>query len=211
MAIPAPLSGGVLDYSASSTTKARPKLSPDHRRMELQGISFDDILQASDPNLNNSYDKGLVADTNAEWAEFALEGDASYVVGGTRIEALQHNVCADLKLDDAGRIVRGAPVTLPDTANGRDWLTTSESFVIFSGVTYGRRLVKTSTGYLGLASYDTLPGDIVCILFGGHVPIILRPVDGPFLFVGICYVHGIIDGEALREVDLEKESRTFEI
>jgi hypothetical protein len=56
-------------------------------------------------------------------------------------------------------------------------------------------------GYLGLAPYQTQIGDVVCILFGK---------DGNFL-VGYCYIHGIMDGEALEGVDLKKETRMLEI
>ena len=54
-------------------------------------------------------------------------------------------------------------------------------------------------------------GDIVWILFGSQFPMILRPEDGHFFLVGHCYVHGMMDGEALEEVDLKKETRTFVI
>ena len=198
-------------YNACLTTVAHPKLFPDNRRLELRGISFDNIVRASGPNFNHIHDKELAAGTNAKWAEFALEGDGPYVAGGTKIEALQHTVCADLRVNDAGRVVRSASATLPDTANGKDWLTDPESPGVSFVVAYGRRLLNTLTGYLGLAPYDTLPGDMLCILFGGRVPMILRPVDGHFLLVGESYFHGIMDGEALQGVDLEKEARTFEI
>jgi hypothetical protein len=38
---------------------------------------------------------------------------------------------------------------------------------------------------------------------------ILRPVNDHFLLVGECYVHGIMDGEALEGVDLERVSRAW--
>ena len=41
-------------------------------------------------------------------------------------------------------------------------------------------------------------GDVVCVLFGGKMPFVLRPWnDGKFLLVGECYVHGFMQGEAL--------------
>jgi hypothetical protein len=51
----------------------------------------------------------------------------------------------------------------------------------------------------------------VWILFGSRFPMILQPEDGHFFLVGHCYVHGIMDSEALEEVDLKKETRTFVI
>ncbi|KAH9840352.1 Heterokaryon incompatibility protein (HET) [Teratosphaeria destructans] len=50
----------------------------------------------------------------------------------------------------------------------------------------------------------TKPGDIVAVLWGSTQPVTLRPLqrDGEFKFLGLCYVDGIMDGEAL-DVDDE--------
>jgi hypothetical protein len=56
---------------------------------------------------------------------------------------------------------------------------------------------------LGLCSQKTRVGDKVCILFGCSVPVILRehPAEGGrdacFEFIGECYAHGKMDGEAI--------------
>jgi hypothetical protein len=55
----------------------------------------------------------------------------------------------------------------------------------------------------GLAPPKTTNGDIVCVLFGCSVPVVLRKcqtnnsTDDKYTFVGECYVHGMMDGEAL--------------
>ena len=57
----------------------------------------------------------------------------------------------------------------------------------------------------GLCPMDTQMSDTVCILYGCSVPVVLRkkysPVHGGFEeffeLVGECYVHGMMDGEAL--------------
>ena len=44
-------------------------------------------------------------------------------------------------------------------------------------------------------------GDVICVFYGGHVPYVIRPCDnGRYTFVGHCYVHGLMDGEAM-EID----------
>jgi hypothetical protein len=60
-----------------------------------------------------------------------------------------------------------------------------------------RKLVKTSRGYIGLAPLTTRPGDLVCILLGHRLPVILRAVDKYYLFIGECYVHGIMYGKPM--------------
>ena len=83
------------------------------------------------------------------------------------------------------------------------------------------KLFSTRKGYLGIAPQsDIQAGDIICILFGGHTPFILREseiwvnmdtenrvLDIPkplssssrikrcYTVISECYVHGIMDGE----------------
>jgi hypothetical protein len=65
-----------------------------------------------------------------------------------------------------------------------------------------RRLFITVFGHLGLGPAGMMSGDVVVLLFGGNVPYVLRPVENErWRFVGECYVHGIMQGEALAEVD----------
>ena len=58
-------------------------------------------------------------------------------------------------------------------------------------------------GGLGLAPHLAKKRDLVCILFGCSVPILLRPLQEPetheryFAIVGECYIHGIMEGEAV--------------
>lgn len=62
-----------------------------------------------------------------------------------------------------------------------------------------RRLVGTEGGRMGLACSGTQQGDIVAVLLGCDVPMILRCRDeGGWTVVGECYLHGVMDGEALK-------------
>ena len=63
--------------------------------------------------------------------------------------------------------------------------------------TIGRSFVWSDNGYMCLAPGETQPGDQICVLLGGHVLYILRPTGGNWSFVGECYVHGLMDGEAM--------------
>ena len=76
----------------------------------------------------------------------------------------------------------------------------------------GKNLCVTAGGYLGYVSSRSQIGDKICILFGSAVPFILREdKDGFFMLVGECYVHGIMDGEAMKERDMESLSRDFQL
>ena len=63
----------------------------------------------------------------------------------------------------------------------------------------------TAQGYLGLSQEGFRIGDVVCIFSGGDVPYLLRqampPHDGMFQFLSECYVHGVMDGEAMNNLE----------
>jgi hypothetical protein len=49
-------------------------------------------------------------------------------------------------------------------------------------------------------------GDVVCLLYGMHVPCVMRKHEGNWQLVGAAYIHGLMDGEGL---DLGLEEREF--
>jgi hypothetical protein len=62
----------------------------------------------------------------------------------------------------------------------------------------GRSFFTTSEGYMGLGPEATREGDQVCVLLGSYVPLMLRPTEhNQYLVVGPCFMHGIMNGEAL--------------
>ena len=78
--------------------------------------------------------------------------------------------------------------------------------------TVGRRLCVTTGGYLGRVPFGSEAGDTICILFGGCVPFVLRECDeGTFKFIGECYIHGVMEGEAMENTDIETVTRDFKI
>jgi hypothetical protein len=62
-----------------------------------------------------------------------------------------------------------------------------------------RKLFATEMGYLGLGPAAILTGDIIAVILGLDTPLVLRRsgVDG-YQIVGEAYVHGIMDGEAMK-------------
>ena len=55
-----------------------------------------------------------------------------------------------------------------------------------------RTVYITERGALGLGTDNVQIGDVVCILFGGTVPFVLRPQAHYWHFVGDCYVEEIM-------------------
>ncbi|PNP78003.1 hypothetical protein FNYG_08729 [Fusarium nygamai] len=59
----------------------------------------------------------------------------------------------------------------------------------------GNKLFKTKDGYIGTMPDDVLPGDVVCVLAGSEELAVLRPEDDHYLFVGCCFMIGLMSGE----------------
>ena len=61
----------------------------------------------------------------------------------------------------------------------------------------------TDDGYTGLAPLDTkVETDVLAFIDGANVPFILRDLGkdaSDFLLVGPCYIHGLMDGEAVKQ------------
>lgn len=60
-----------------------------------------------------------------------------------------------------------------------------------------RRLFKTTSGRLGLGPRTMQESDVVCILFGSQWPVILRRRGESYQTVGVCYVEGVMHGDAV--------------
>lgn len=72
--------------------------------------------------------------------------------------------------------------------------------------TQGRRLIMSEGKQMGAATEQTQENDMIYVLMGCSVPVILRKTARPneFQFVGECYWHGFMDGEALAMRDGDK-------
>lgn len=71
----------------------------------------------------------------------------------------------------------------------------------------GKCFVKLGNGLLGVGPDTTRAGDLVVVFFGGRVPFILRQHGSYYVLLGECYIHGIMDGEA---IDCWREGRLGE-
>jgi len=82
-------------------------------------------------------------------------------------------------------------------------------------VTWNRKFFSTMIeDRLGLAPRKAREGDIVCIFYGCSVPVLLRKIRKreEYEFVGECYLHGMMDGEAVsidRKEWLRENERIF--
>jgi hypothetical protein len=72
------------------------------------------------------------------------------------------------------------------------------------------KFLITAMGKTGLAPRIVETGDRICILYGGRVPFVIRErEDGAQWFLGPCYLHDMMERQAIEEKDelglIEKE------
>jgi hypothetical protein len=70
-----------------------------------------------------------------------------------------------------------------------------------NGASSHRAFARTTQGYYVLGPKVMETGDLICVLYGGKMPFCLRPWEDHFLLSGECYVHGLMDGEAVSMVE----------
>jgi hypothetical protein len=76
----------------------------------------------------------------------------------------------------------------------------------------GRQAFVSRDGYCGLVPSHSRVGDLLCILLGCDVPVVLRPVDNLYIFVGECYIHRLMQREAIEALEVGViTSQNFEI
>jgi hypothetical protein len=76
----------------------------------------------------------------------------------------------------------------------------------------GRHLFTTKHGRIGIGPRSLREDDNVVVLFGGRWPFILREQEGHYVLIGHAFVRGIMDGEAIKDMDARRVPvQTFNI
>ena len=129
-----------------------------------------------------------------------------YVDGSDVIEAFCRTVCANFFSDVFNPAVSGFPDLGESLRYLRCLLRAPSSqiepdrmFLSYAReVLKGRRFFTTKEGYIGLAPEAVQMGDQVCIILGCQSPLLLRREEKDrYLVIGECYIHGLMNGEAL--------------
>ena len=139
-----------------------------------------------------------------------------YMAGGTLLEAYCRTLCAGAFRDefmpsgeglpDFDRLINFLKSHLELSAEVRSkWLAKNLENGLHSDLRFvanqqelGKIFVTREKDAFGVVYGSVLPGDKVCILLGLQSPICLRRVEsGQYQVVGTCYIHGLMNGEAL--------------
>ncbi|KAK5125466.1 hypothetical protein LTR85_000575 [Meristemomyces frigidus] len=85
---------------------------------------------------------------------------------------------------------------------------------VLHGARCGWRFAVSREGLYCMVPRVAQPGDHIAVLAGAKVPVILRPRDAQassFTWLGTCYVHGFMDGEALDAKTSAGRKRRYEV
>lgn len=127
--------------------------------------------------------KDLIGSFIFDWCVQSLKGNTDFKIAGKKMEEYFWKEARPEEVD---------AIHLRHALMQRDRINLS------------RRLITTERGYVGMAPETGERGDVVAVLLGCSVPIVLRELkndgngDVRWRIVGECYVHGIMNGEAMR-------------
>jgi len=180
-------------YHASGNFLPSVQPANDLEVLVLRGSVFDTVSK-----LGENFADPLSASKIQAWYSWVGEQlGSTYPTGESTEEAFLHTLVADIQIRE-GRSARGFAASWPirhDLGNADE---SAIPGVFISMALHNRGMFLSSEGYMGLARFDVIEGDKICILHGGHVPFILREESHYYLFKGECYVHGLMDGEGMR-------------
>ena len=212
-------------FSACLRPRAEVKLVR-NRVLQLRGFRVDIIVAL--PKIWEKYDGDYFPNLAFfnEWTGTNVNSGRpnTYIAGGTSINAYWrswvHDMLPSEGLESQGeaRPSKARRCVKKVVQDCEDWRYSFENWKISSSSESPKppfpfpSLVKESTftsirflvtgdKFLGLGNATMQPGDMVYVLAGGSHPFVLRPqVNHPdhFQLVGECYLHGIMDGQALR-------------
>lgn len=107
-------------------------------------------------------------------------------------EAFARTLCAD---------IMGNDITQQRLGENYSWSEENLKMLfqaVMLDVLSDRVFAATSLLHFCLVREDAKRGDAVFVAMGAETPYLLRPGDnGTYQFVGHCYVHGFMDGQAL--------------
>lgn len=177
----------------------------DGSHLRLQGSSLDHITRVSSICEWSLAARGL--DTELLWAP--ENAGKPYFTGETLTEAFNHTLVADVgrqHLQSDSNLSRGFAIDWSVVGQDSNSMTAEErqkqSWMLVDAkmMTFGRRLFETSRGFIGLGPAAAQVDDKICLLLGGQVFYALRTrKDGHYEFIGECYLHGMMDGQACED------------
>jgi hypothetical protein len=174
------------NYNASRRTKFKGFINGNH--LQVWGLIHSRITYLSPPSL-------LTETSKPEAYHFQVDL-WSQTKQNTIVDKVFLNTMIANTIDASDAMGR----TFPTRTNDFDW-NTQGTVEAMRKATYGRRLIWTDEGKMGLAPAAAKVGDRIFLFSGGQVLYVMRKRDkcceGEWEFVGECYVCDMMDGGVL--------------
>ncbi|KAF2001693.1 hypothetical protein P154DRAFT_158008 [Amniculicola lignicola CBS 123094] len=205
------VSEGARSYNASGNHELDATIK--ERNLSVRGLHFDEIIQVLTIVEDNLSESG--ASTEKTWIPTSRLQGKYQATNETINEAFNRTIMADIGNEVDGPLELSRPYSMDWSLEARDPTELAPAdvsrrhnmLVHMKLATFARRFFWTKRGYMGLAPAAAEVGDEVCVLFGGQVLYVVRPFDETkHEFIGECYLHGWMDGEAVRGLGEDGES-----
>lgn len=203
-------------YRASGNLKSRVQSSSDSNLLKVEGFDMDFLVEYAESDLGerNFIDKArYIGDLIQRWQDDGLTNPRPNLwrtlIGDHPFREYSH--CpAPVALEQKYKaLFEGGPIPAdfgPEFTPGERRWEFIKPYAFAMGATLaGRSIFVTRKGMLGIGPKNVQKGDIVCVLFGGDVPFILREVDRSQrtnILVGDTYIQGLMYGEAVHDPSL---------
>ncbi|GAW23816.1 hypothetical protein ANO14919_133930 [Xylariales sp. No.14919] len=192
--------------------------------LRVSGITFDVVERISPPTYRTQRDTTKVIQSWRVMAGVEEAPDRPYPSGGTILDAFWRTLCFDTSTKFISLLsLYGRPTNDRLPGGFQDKLEGNRFSQRVARAILDRRFYVSKKGYMGLAPDTVKEGDMICVLAGGRLPFILRDANTTFkrlgdssgaerahTLIGDAYLHGIMDGEAVAEID-EGSFQTYKL
>jgi hypothetical protein len=177
----------------------------DGRKLLVNGLRIDAVKSLTSVCDANLSEAGLAIQIG--WREIMTQTRTEYFTGESVYEVFDRTIVTDVVQEEEPydnlyrrnyrvdwSLFAKDPLSLGEGGvRKRHFLEVS-----INRITFGRRMFWTNRGYLGIGPAGMTEGDMICVFYGGQVLYVLRDAGiGVYECIGECYVHGLMDGEAL--------------
>ncbi|RSL60511.1 hypothetical protein CEP54_006749 [Fusarium duplospermum] len=196
-------------FSAAGSLRPSIRTMASDKVLSLQGLVLDRVAHVGRSLKNRHKLKEIVN----QWRDPTYYSDnfnsQEYPWGGTYEQASNRALLGDLEpltdQEKPGRHrFRSDEIA---EASAQRLLASTEDPA--NSVVHNRKGIITQSGMIGLSNPDVEVSDVVCILLGGKMPFILRQKESSpggedfYEYVTHAYVHGIMDGQAMEDRELQ--------
>ena len=222
-------------YHASGNHSFIPRDSPDEDCLIAQGVIFDNVSQltavmhpedfypeerAREPT--SAYHPWIGSMNRINAYPTGESPEAAYsltlVANATRGMTLAHEALPQHLADFSAYLYDYFKIGMPERyvsyelRNAAKGGNGARFAVAARNMCNGRRFFITSKGYIGIGPAALRQHDLVCVLFGGVTPFIVKKDEDFYRFIGEAYVHGLMNGEAIEELEKgELFARSFSL